>query len=262
MKIITLLTDFGTIDGYVGQMKGVISQISDAKIIDVTHGVSGHNIREAAFILRNVVSFFPVGSIHIVVVDPGVGTDRKGIFITTKSQVLVGPDNGVLMPAARLLGDFTVYEIQNMKYVQDFVSHTFHGRDVFAPVAAHISNGVSFDKIGSRASNFVDLDFEVCSINKNSASGKVIYIDHFGNLITNIDGVRLLDLLKFDEKCMVFLGDHSLKIPFVRSYGFVNKKDCLATIGSSNFLEIGINQGNAAKKLKVKEDTAVKILFS
>lgn len=262
MKIITFLTDFGMKTGYVAQMKGVVSGITDARLIDITHDITPHDIREGAFVLQTSVPFFPVGTVHVAVVDPGVGTERSGVIITARNHILVGPDNGLLIPAARFIGDFTVYEITNEKYMLDYVSNTFHGRDVFAPVAAHIVNGVPFEKIGTRTDNFVDLDFGSTEITDKTATGKIIYVDRFGNLITNINGFRLREVLEFDKKIMVFIGDKQLGIPFVKSYGFAKKGQILATIGSSNYLEIGVNQGDAARKLKVKPDDAVKILFS
>ena len=262
MKIITFLTDFGTKSGYVAQMKGVASQITDARLIDIAHDITPHNIREGAFILLTVVPYFPLGTVHVAVVDPGVGTERKGICITTKSHILIGPDNGLLMPVAHLLGDFTVYNISNKKYTMNTVSNTFHGRDIFTAVAAHIINGIPFEEIGEKIQDFVDLDFGTAEITEKSATGKVIYIDGFGNVITNISGFQLAKVLKYNTKVMAFIGDTTKEMPFVQSYGFAKKRQMLATIGSSNYLEIGVNQGNAAKRLKVKEDDEVKILFN
>jgi S-adenosylmethionine hydrolase len=262
MKIITFLTDFGTNNGYVAQMKGVACGITDARLLDITHEITPHSIREGAFILQTAVPYYPPGTVHVAVVDPGVGTERKGIIVTTRSHILLGPDNGLLMPAAHLLGDFMVYEIVNKKYMLNAPSHTFHGRDIFAPVAAHITNGVPFEEIGKRTTDFVDLDFERAEITDKTAAGKVMYIDHFGNIITNIVGFRLLDVVPYDKKMMVFIGNAPNEISFVKSYGFVKKGELLATIGSSNYVEIGINQGNAAKQLSVKEDDEVKLLFT
>jgi len=261
MKIITLLTDFSLKDGYVAQMKGVISSITDARIIDITHDVTPHNIREAAFILKNTVSHYPVGTVHLAVVDPGVGTDRKGLIITTKSQILVGPDNGVLIPAARFLGDLTVYEIKNEEYMLKSVSNTFHGRDVFAPMAAHIVNGVSFEKLGDKIDKFVDLDFGEASVSKRDITGKVVYFDHFGNIITNIDGTSVKETFEYNKKIKLYINNKQKEAIFVKSYGFAKKGQLIATIGSSNFLEISINQGNAAQKLNVKPDDKIKITF-
>ena len=263
MKIITFLTDFGTKSGYPAQMKGVVSTISsDARTIDITHDITPQDIREGAFVLLTTVPYYPVGTVHVAVVDPGVGTDRKGIIITTKSHILIGPDSGLLIPAARSLGDFIVYEITNRKYMLNFVSNTFHGRDIFTPVAAHIVNGVPFEEIGPITNEFVDLNFGQGEITRKSASGKIIYIDRFGNIITNIGGIRLRAALNYDKKIMAFIGNNKQKqIMFVKSYSYVKKGQTLATVGSSNFLEIGVNQGNAAKKLKIKPDDPVKILY-
>ena len=262
MKIITFLSDFGTKDGYTAQMKGVALGITDARMIDITHDITPQNIREGAFILRGVVPFFPTGTVHVAVVDPGVGTERRGIFITTSKQILIGPDNGLLMPAAHFLGNYIVYEITNVKYMLSSVSTTFHGRDIFTPIAAHITNGVPFEEIGRRIDDFIDLDFGYGEIRENAASGQVIYIDNFGNIITNITEEILLKGLAYDKKIMVYIGEKHIEIPFVKAYGFVKKRKMLATIGSSDFLEIGINQGNAAKKLSIKEDDKVEILFT
>jgi len=262
MKTITFLTDFGMKSGYVAQMKGVASSITDARLIDITHDITPHDIREGAFVLRSSIPYFPVGTVHVAVVDPGVGTDRKGIIITTRSQILVGPDNGLLLPAARFLGDFTVYEITNEKYMLKSISNTFHGRDIFTPVAAHIVNGVPFEKIGTRINDFVDLDFGQGTITGKTATGKIIYIDRFGNIITNIDGKRLRQFLDYNTKIKTSIKDKSKEISFVKSYDFVKKGQFLTTIGSSNLLEIGVNQGNAAQKLGVKPDDQVKILFN
>lgn len=261
MKTITLLTDFGTENGYVAQMKGVIAGITDARVIDITHEIPPQSVRKAAFILQTVVPYYPVGTVHVAVVDPGVGTERRGLVITTRSHVLVGPDNGVLVPAARFLGDFTVYEITNKTHVLKEISNTFHGRDVFAPIAAHILEGIPFETLGRRITDFVDLDFGQGEVTEKTATGKVIFIDRFGNIITNISGLKIRDVLPFGKQIMVFVGDQTVPVPFVASYGFVKNNELLATIGSSNYLEISMNQGNAAQKLLVKEDDEVKLLF-
>jgi len=259
--MMTFLTDFGTNNGYVAQMKGVATSITKARLVDITHEVSPHNIREAAFILQSIVPYFPVGTIHVVVVDPGVGTERKGLVVTSRSHILVGPDNGVLMPAAHFLGDFTVYEIANTRYMNNFFSHTFHGRDVFTPVAAYITKGVPFEQIGPRISNYVDLDFGTPVITNTSAKGTVIFIDRFGNVITNIPGIRFLDVAGYGKTMTIERGQKSLEMPFVKSYGFVDKGKPLVTIGSHNYVELGVNQGEAASKLSLKEGDEVVLRF-
>jgi S-adenosylmethionine hydrolase len=261
MKIMTFLSDFGNKSSYVSQMKGAALSMTDARIIDITHDITPHNIREGAFVLQTSVIHFPVGTVHVAIVDPGVGTTRRGIVVTTKTQILVGPDNGLLIPAARYLGNFAVYEITNPKLMLNPVSNTFHGRDVFTPIAAHIINGVIFEQIGPIISDFVDLDFGKFEITDKTATGKIIYVDSFGNIITNINGFRLRQVLGYDKKIMLSAGGKRLEIPFVKSYNFVKKGELLATIGSSNLFEIALNQGDAGKKLGVKPDDEVKILF-
>ena len=250
MKIITFLTDFGLKDGYVSQMKGVVSSITDARMVDITHEISPQNINQGAFILKSVVDFFPEGSVHVAVVDPGVGTNRKGLIISTKKFILVGPDNGLLIPAAKLLGNFDVYEITNKKYMNKSLSNTFDGRDVFSPVAAHISNGVSFEDIGYMINEYINLDFGCGNKKNNVIYGKIIHIDRFGNIITNIC-LDLVNNIDFGKKIKILLGFKEFNINFVKSYGFVNKNEILCTIGSGNYFEIGIRSGNAAKKLSV-----------
>ena len=261
MKLITLLSDFGNKSGYVSQMKGVALSMTDARIVDIAHEITPHNLLEGAFVLKASVPYFPIGTVHVAVVDPGVGTARRGIVVITKTQILIGPDNGLLMPTARYLGNFTIYEIANPNLMLNPVSNTFHGRDIFIPVAAHILNGLVFEQIGPIITDFVDLDFGRFEITDKMATGKVIYIDGFGNIITNLDGFRLKQVLGYNKRIMLFICDKKLEIPFVKSYNFVKQKEFLATINSSNLLEIAINQGNAAKKLGIKPDDDVKILF-
>ena len=261
MQRITFLTDFGTKDGYIAQMKGVVSSIIDAHLIDISHEVSPQNIREGAFLLWTTAPFFPVGTVHVAVVDPGVGTQRKGLIIATKKQVLVGPDNGILLPTAHLLGDFTVYEITNPKFMIHPLSRTFHGRDIFAPVAAYIARGIPFQDIGVITTHFVDLQFTVGEHRGDRLVGKILYIDRFGNLITNIPE----DILpkEMGGKISLVAGDRRWdQIPFGAAYGFVEPGGVLLTIGSNHFLEISVNTGSAAQTLGLKEDDDISLFFS
>jgi len=262
VKIITFLSDFGTKTSYPAQMKAVASSITDAQLIDITHNVTAHNIREGAFILKTSITHFPAGTVHVAVVDPGVGTNRKGLVIVTRTQIFVGPDNGILIPAARSLGDFNVYEITNQNLMLKPVSNTFHGRDIFTPIAANIVNGLSFEQIGPITTDFVDLNFGIATITEKTATGKIIYIDDFGNIITNITNFDVSRFLTYDKKIMVLIGNKNHEMPYVKTYNLVKQGQLLSTIGSSNYLEISINQGNAAEKLKVKPDDEIKILFN
>jgi S-adenosylmethionine hydrolase len=262
MKIMTFLSDFGNQSSYVSQMKGVALSITDARIVDITHEIRPHDIYQGAFVLQTSIPHFPAGTVHVAVVDPGVGTARRGIIVTTRTQILVGPDNGLLIPAARNLGDFFVYEIKNPSLMSNNVSNTFHGRDIFTHVAANILNGIPFEQVGPIITDFIDLDFGKFDINEKSATGKVINIDRFGNIITNINGIKLKEFLDFDKRIMLFIKNKNINIPFVKSYNFVKVGEFLSTIGSSNLFEISINQDNASDKLKTKLGDEIKILFS
>ena len=262
MKQITFLTDFGTKEGYVAQMKGVVCSITDARIVDISHEVSPQNVREGAFLLWTTAPFFPMGTIHVAVVDPGVGTERKGLIITTKKQILVGPDNGILLPTAHLLGDFVVYEITNPNYMIHPLSRTFHGRDIFAPVAAYIAQGVPFGQIGTQTPHFVDMQFPLGEHRGDRIVGKILYIDRFGNLLTNIP----YDILPGDfaqKKISLLSGDHRWdQVPFVASYGYAKQGELLLTVGSNHFLELSMNQGNAAESLGLQSDAEIQLLIS
>jgi S-adenosylmethionine hydrolase len=262
MKIITFLTDFGQRDSYVAQMKGVASSLTDAHLIDITHEISPHAIREGAFTLRAVVPFYPIGTVHVAVVDPGVGTTRRGLIVTTKEHIFVGPDNGLLMPAAHLQGDIAVYEISNPRYMLPSVSSTFHGRDIFTPVAAHIIRGVPFNDFGPKITDAVDLTVIQPTTTDEKIAGKVIHIDRFGNIITNVDESSISRVANFDQNLRISLGATQKKLPFVRSYGHVQKGEALATIGSYRYLEISINQGNAAEQLHVSLDDDIDVLLN
>ena len=262
MKIITFLTDFGNKNSYVSQMKAVALSMTDTKIVDISHNIKPQNVYEGAYILQSTVPFFPEGTVHVAVVDPGVGTNRKGIVITTRSQILIGPDNGLLIPAARRLGDFKVFEIANRNLMLSNISNTFHGRDIFTPVAANILNGVEFNQIGPIITNFVDLNYGKAEIFEKLSIGKVIYIDDFGNIITNIDGFQIRRFLDYGKIISFTKKEKQIEIPFLKSYNFVKKGELIATIGSNNLLEFAKNQGNASKKLELKIGDVIKIHYN
>jgi len=253
MKTITLLTDFGEKDTYVAQMKGVILSICrDANIIDITHEIIPQNIEEGAFLLMNTVSFFPKNTIHVAVVDPGVGTDRRGIVIETEDFKLVGPDNGLLIPSAKKYSRFRVFEITNQNYLLPSKTHTFHGRDVFAPVAAYLAQGIGIESVGEEIYDYVDLDIWVGEIKEDRIVGKIMHIDRFGNAITNIEGKTILEHLEYGSRVLISVESREYEMPFVKSYGFVGKGEKLLTIGGNGFLEISMNQGNASQEMELK----------
>jgi hypothetical protein len=256
MKIITLLSDFGGRDSYVAQMKGVACSLSDARLVDITHEIPAHNIRQGAFHLWMAAGWFPKGTVHVAVVDPGVGTTRRGLFVVGKNYVFVGPDNGVLLPACHAEEPFTVYEITHPGFQLAHAGQTFDGRDLFAPVAAYITMGVPFETLGRPTTSFVDLQFPIAQRTEDVVSGAVLYIDRFGNLITNI---RAPLLPRLEGRLRVTIGGHEEFLPVVRSYGFALEGEPLAMVGSSGFLEIAVNKGNAASRFQATEDASVAV---
>ncbi|HWR24861.1 MAG TPA: S-adenosyl-l-methionine hydroxide adenosyltransferase family protein [Methanosarcina sp.] len=253
MSLISLITDFG--DLYPAAMKAVILGISqDVQIIDITHSIRQAGIREGAFALYSIVQYFPAKTVHVGVVDPGVGTSRRALAIKAgesgKEQFFVGPDNGLLIPAARSLGKIEVYEITNRNIMlKPEISATFHGRDIFAPVAARLSKGMQIEEVGQRTSDFINLNFGNCEVDGPFLIGEVIFSDSFGNVITNIPENIILKFSNFSSQVDV----NGRRASFVQTYGFVGEKEPLCLIGSHGFLEIAVNGGNAALQFGLKE---------
>jgi hypothetical protein len=197
VNTIVLLTDFGLNDNFVGVMKGVILSINHkAKLVDVTHSIGSCNIKDAAFILLKSFSYFPKGTIFLAVVDPGVGSARKPIAIKTKNYYFVGPDNGILSMAAKSDGIEKMVALENKRYFLKNISFTFHGRDIFAPVAGYISKNVPFTSLGKDIEKIEEIEWAPPKIKENILEAEIIYIDKFGNLITNIDKAFFKRFLK------------------------------------------------------------------
>ena len=251
MVVITLTTDFGSL--YPAALKAVILQINEsANIIDITHSIPPADIRAGAFALYSVVEYFPRGTVHVAVVDPGVGTRRRPIAISAGGQYFVGPDNGLLIPAARKLGEIEVYDIRNENLLRN-VSSTFHGKDIFAPIGAYLSNRMQLKEIGNKIDDFVDIYLEKAEICGNTIKGEVVFIDNFGNIITNIPQEMILKIADYGEDLCV----SGNKMPFLRTYGMVRISDVLTLIGSHGFLEISANQGNASRVLEIENHDKV-----
>lgn len=250
--IITLTTDFGLRDPYVAEMKAVILDINpNATIVDISHEVEKFNITMGAYILASAAPYFPKGTIHVAVVDPGVGTERRPIIIEAKNSFFVGPDNGLMVLAAKSQGIKHIYEISNRKFMRHEISRTFHGRDVFAPAAAHLSKGVSPREIGPEVKDIVIPEFARVVKRGNMLVGEVLYIDGFGNIVTNFT-VRELERLKGRDTLQIGLGGLKLNVKLCKAYADVKPQEPLAIIGSHNFLELSLNQGDAAKTFKTK----------
>jgi S-adenosylmethionine hydrolase len=267
-RVITLTTDFGTSDAYVGVMKGVILGINpNVQVVDITHAVPPQDIHEAAFLIHSAYRYFPKGTIHVIVVDPGVGSDRQAIICQTDHAFFVCPDNGIL---SYLLPEIEndeeqlwhVVAIQNRAYYLPEVSQTFHGRDIFAPVAAHLSLGVLIGDIGPPVQNLVRFPMPRLTISDDKLTGEIIKIDSFGNVITSISESLLTRLgSKPTQRTPVYevtVGNITLKC-LNRTYAESEIGAPLAIIGSSGMLEIAVNGGSAAQVLGLKHGDTVTI---
>jgi S-adenosyl-L-methionine hydrolase (adenosine-forming) len=260
MAIITLLTDFGLTDEYVGVIKGVICGINPAVgIIDVTHGIALQNVVAAAYTLKAAYSYFPQGSIHIAVVDPGVGTKRDIVAVRCAGYLFLAPDNGLLAPILKEHAPDEGYRVENENLFRHPVSPTFHGRDVFAPVAAHLSRGLSLKALGR------PLDFDALQPLRSQGpridpsgvlEGEVVGVDRFGNLITNISSRQLSTL--GTGKLDILLGDRIITT-MTRTYAQGKTGEILALIGSRNCLEIAVNGASASKTLNLTHGEIVRI---
>ena len=258
-RIITLMTDYGYRDPYVGVLKGVIKSINpEVEIIDLTHGIERQNVLEAALMLAVSAKYFPPGTIFVVVVDPGVGSARRALVIETTHYILVGPDNGCLTILAEQDGVKRVFDISNTKYKLPIVSQTFHGRDIFAPVAAWISRGVPLEDTGVEISynSVIKIVVEkpIVDLENKSIKGRVLYIDIFGNIMTSITEKELDTLrVQLGSKLNVVVNSKRIMCTYETSFSKVPVGDYACYLNSWNYLELAVNMNNAAEKLRVKE---------
>ncbi|MCP4665419.1 MAG: SAM-dependent chlorinase/fluorinase [Deltaproteobacteria bacterium] len=245
--VITLTTDFGLSDPYVGVMKGVVLTINPlAMIIDLSHQVKPGSVMEGAGVLSEAHPYFPQGAVHVAVVDPGVGGKRRPILVVTKNHVFVGPDNGIFWPIMETLQDKEIYHLTNKEYFLHPISRTFHGRDIFAPAAAHLSKGADPARMGHVINDPVKLDIPAPVQKGEVLSGQVMGVDHFGNLVTNIRR-RDLGFVKTGQP-VIRVGDLTVE-GLHKTYSGVAKGEALAMIGSSGFLEISVNLGRACDRV-------------
>jgi len=243
--MITLTSDFGLKDQYVAEMKGVILTINpNATIIDITHNVEKFNIRMGAFILASAAPYFPQGTVHLAVVDPSVGTDRCSILVQTKQGFFVGPDNGILMLAAKNQGVEHIYELTKTNFMLPQVSSTFHGRDIFAPVAAYVDKCRNASEFGPEIDNAVRPEFASVKSSDDILIGEILHVDDFGNIITNISQKEMLQTKTINVK----LPNVFLNVVFGKTYAQTKPGEAVALIGSHGFLEIALNQMSAAEK--------------
>ncbi len=259
--MITLTTDFGLKDPYVAEMKAVILGICpNAIIVDITHAIAKFNVRMGAYMLSSAVPYFPEGSIHVAVVDPGVGTRRHPIVIQTKQSFFVGPDNGLLVLAAKKQSIIRIHELTNSRFMLPKVSHTFHGRDIFAPAAAHLMNGVKPEEFGPEICKVVQPGFAKVTRRNGVLVGEVLHVDGFGNIITNINEKEVAQSHVKGELSVEF-ASYKLKLKLCKAYGEAEPQEPLALIGSHGFLEIALNQGSAAEKFQTKPGDKIKLLL-
>jgi S-adenosylmethionine hydrolase len=258
-SIIALLTDFGLKDVYVGVMKGVIAHINPClTVVDLTHEIPSQNIGAARFCLMNAYSYFPVGTVYVAVVDPGVGSQRRGIALQTDTGFLVGPDNGLFSGVLNQTRVLVAVELTNADYWRTPTpSTTFHGRDIFAPVGAHLANGVSIEQLGERIDpkTLSALSLPQPTSTTSGIAGYIQYVDHFGNMITNIPesavqgktwSVAVRDCII--ERC--------------QTYSDCESGELLALIGSHGWVEIAVNGGNAQSMLQLDWGEKVQVLLN
>jgi len=264
MPVITLLTDFGLADEYVGVMKGVIlSILPEAVIVDISHDIAPQDIREAAYMLSASYPYFKPGSIHVIVVDPGVGTNRRILYAEVDGHRFLAPDNGVLSLLMSQNTGADIIQVENKRYWRESISQTFHGRDIFAPVAAHLANGLAINALGRQMAaediNYLP-DLEPLRTDHATWSGCIIAVDRFGNLITNIS-VELLAGNHHDygmERIVAEVSDQILDGSSL-AYTHQPRGKAFVLVNSRGFLEIAVNQGSAASILKAAKGDPVVI---
>jgi S-adenosylmethionine hydrolase len=251
-RIITLMTDFGVSDPYVGEVKGaILSRCPSATLVDITHDVHPFNVRQGAFLLRLAYKFFPPGTIHLAVVDPGVGTERRGIVIRTRHYWFVGPDNGLLYPAASQDDIERCFQIRLDKY-QRVGGETFHARDVFGPVAGEIAAGSEPGLTEIQRPSIVKMEITEAKFVGGQAEVEVLHVDRFGNVILNIGAEGVPKDLRIDDKLLIEHDKGAHTAVYARSYGEVAEGALLATFGGTGLLELAVNKGNAASRLKLQ----------
>ncbi len=256
VRVISLITDFGLEDNFVGVMKAVILRINPhVRFVDICHNIKPQGTLEAAFLLKSAYKFFPSGTVHLVVVDPGVGSKRKKILVRTKNYFFIGPDNGVLSLALKEERPLEIVEISNEKYFLKPASNTFHGRDIFAPVCAHISKCEGIRKFGSPVSSLETLGLPRPKVSHRELIGEVIYVDRFGNLISNIDKEIFENFIK-NRRFKICIKDKTIERLSQGYFEDIASKP-IALINSFDYLEIAVNGGSASKIMIAGKGTKV-----
>ncbi len=262
MPIITLLTDFGVKDSFIGVMKGVIWSIAPSvQIADLTHEISPQNVLEGALAISEAAPFFPAGTVHVCVVDPGVGTARRSMAALIDGQYFVGPDNGLfslLIEKGRASGAQSLFvDLNRPEYWLPDVSRSFHGRDIFAPVAAHLAKVIAIQSLGDQFTNPVIITIPQPFKTENGWQGQVMKVDHFGNLVTNLTQQQL----PVDGGVILYVGTTAIT-DFVTTFGNRSQGNLVSMIDSSGHLAISVVNGSAQLRLGVSSGEKVNLVFS
>jgi len=257
--IITLTTDFGLSDPYVAMMKGVILSINpSARIVDVTHQVGTGSIAQAALLIHETFPYFPKGTVHLAVVDPGVGSHRRLIALTAAAHFFVGPDNGLFWPVLQEFEGAKAVQLSQSRYFLPSITQTFHGREIFAPVAAHLSLGLSLESLGPTVHDLAKVTLPQPYTKGGALCGQIIRVDNFGNLVTNISARELTDFLQ-SAPLRIEAGKLVIR-KLSRVYADCEEGEPLALINSSNLLEIAVNLGRASEYIGLKNGEIVGVL--
>ena len=262
IPVVTFLTDFGYQDGSVGIMKGIILEVNrDIKMVDISHEIPQHDVRSAAFVIGQAYAYFPENTLHIIVVDPGVGTSRNILYVEAGYYKFLVPDNGVLQYVFECERVFRVINVKNQEFLLPEQSSTFHGRDIFAPVAAHIIDGVDPTLLGENIEPKAISLSSKPEIETDMIRGEINYIDHFGNLVSNISHETIIKLLKEKKKFRILLAEQQID---EISETFFSKPpgNLLAYLDSSGYLAFAINGQNAAEKMGISVGDHFEILYS
>jgi S-adenosylmethionine hydrolase len=260
--IVALLTDFGERDSYVAAVKGaVLCACPEATLVDIVHDLPPHDVVEGAFVLAAAVPAFPAGTVFVAVVDPGVGTPRRGLGIEAGGYRFVGPDNGIFSPVLAERSPARIRALTNRGLHRHEVSETFHGRDVFGPVAGHLARGVPLEELGGEVSDPVRLPERRVHRSGSEWEGEVVHADRFGNLVTNIsrsDLEGILGEVDGDPNAVVVVVG-GVPLPLARTYADVSPGEPCALLGSSGRLELSVNQGSAALRFAARRGTPLRV---
>jgi S-adenosyl-L-methionine hydrolase (adenosine-forming) len=253
MSVVTLLTDFGAASPYPAEVRGVLAARSRARLIDIAHDVPAHDIRAGAYVLAAAAPTFPVGTVHLAVVDPTVGTPRRAIAVAAGGHIFVGPDNGLLMRASASAGRYHAFAIDAERFMMPAASATFHGRDLFAPVAAALAGGLPIERAGEAVDDPMALPERTPRRGSTRIAGAVVYQDRFGNLVTNIPAAWLADL----TVAAVAVGRRRVRARRGRTYADGSRGEVLVLVGSGAETEIAVYGGSAAKRLGLAPGDAI-----